>query len=134
MGGREVGKISRLEWEMFKRHRSRGGWSGECKEGDNRENVGLCRGRRVRVPSGVDWEFTGEARCKRAKEDRNRSGLGESLANQRGLEDRRAYVRRLEYQSPDIAVRLGLDGLNSNRTLHTCDDDVAFLFEVKNQR
>jgi len=65
------------------------------------------------VPSGADWELAGETGCKRAKEDRNRSRLGGSSANQSGLKDSsKTYVGRLEYQSPDIAVGFGLDGLD----------------------
>lgn len=64
------------------------------------------------VPSGADWELAGETGCKRAKEDRNRGRLEGSSANQSGLKDNRAYVGRLEYQSPDITVGFGLDGLN----------------------
>jgi len=75
VGGGEVGEVGWLEWKVFERHRSRGGWSGERKERDNGEDVGLRGGGCMRVPSGVDWELTRETRGKRAKEDRDRSGL-----------------------------------------------------------
>jgi len=76
VGGGEVWEISWFEWEVFKRHGSWGGWGRECKERDNGEDVGLRGGRCMWVPSGVDWELAGETRRKRAKEDRNRGGLG----------------------------------------------------------
>ena len=75
MGGGKIGEVGWLEWEVFERHGSGGGWSGECKEGDNGEDVGLGGGWCMWVPRGVDWELTRETRGKRAKEDRNRSWL-----------------------------------------------------------
>ena len=75
VGGGEVGEVSWLEWKVFERHGSGGGWSGEREEGDNGEDVGLRGGRRMWVPSGIDWEFTRETGGERAKEDRDRSGL-----------------------------------------------------------
>jgi len=80
VSGGEVGNVGWLEWEVFERHESGGRWSRERKEGDNREDVGLCGGRCMWIPGGVDWELTGETGCKGAKEDRNRSGLGRSSA------------------------------------------------------
>lgn len=94
MSGGEIGEISRFEGEVFERHRSRGGGSRERKEGDDGEDEWLCGGGCVWVPRGVDWEFTRKTGCKRAKEDRNRSGLQrQSSANRRGLKDGRAYIR-----------------------------------------
>lgn len=81
MGRSEIWKVRRLEWEVFKRYGGRVGRGRERKEGDDGEDVGLCGGRGVRVPCGVDWEFAGEARCQRAKEYRNGSGLLGSSAD-----------------------------------------------------
>lgn len=93
MGGGEVGKVGWLEWEMFERHRNRGGWGRESKEGDDGEDVWLCGRRRVWVSSGVDWVLTGETGGKRAKKDRDRSRLVKSLVNRRGLKvERRTFV------------------------------------------
>ena len=36
------------------------------------------------VPSGIDWELAGKTGCERTKENWNRSGLVECLANESG--------------------------------------------------
>jgi hypothetical protein len=83
VSGGEVGKVGWFEWEVFERHWSGCGCSGECKEGDNGEDIWLGGGRSMWVPSGIDWELAGETRRKRAKEDRDGGGLEESLSGSR---------------------------------------------------